>query len=102
MCNSFFGINFVVVYRVLIDIHAPVSHNKYDYSCQYNYMFIEMPAQVTLVANIEGSNNIFFVVESNFKIMCFDLLYNFCPKHCSLLEEMSDTLSWTYIGLRVK
>jgi len=34
-CVTIFGINFVVVYHILIDIHAAVNHNKFDYSCQY-------------------------------------------------------------------
>jgi hypothetical protein len=34
--------------------------------------------------------------------MCFDFLYNFCLKHFSFYEEMSDVWSQMYIGLHVK
>ena len=33
--------------------------------------------------------------------MCFDVLYNFCPKYFSLYEEMREILSEMYIGLHV-
>jgi len=32
---------------------------------------------------------------------CFDFLYNFCLKHVSLQEEMSEIFSKLYIGLHV-
>ena len=34
--------------------------------------------------------------------MCFDFLYNFCLKHFSFYEELSEILSKMYIGLYVK
>ena len=34
--------------------------------------------------------------------MCFDFLYNFCPKYFSLYEEMSKIWSKMYIGLYEK
>jgi hypothetical protein len=34
--------------------------------------------------------------------MCFDFLYNFCPKYLSFQEEMSEILLKMYIGLYVE
>jgi hypothetical protein len=34
--------------------------------------------------------------------VCFDLLYNFCLKNFSFLEEMRNIWSKMYIGLHVK
>jgi len=34
--------------------------------------------------------------------MCFKYLYNFCLKHFSLYEEMSEIWSKTYIVLHIK
>jgi hypothetical protein len=34
--------------------------------------------------------------------MCFEFLYNFCPKHISFGEELSEIWSKKYIGLYVK
>ena len=34
--------------------------------------------------------------------MCFDLLYNFCLKHFSFQEELSEIWSNMYMGLHVK
>jgi hypothetical protein len=34
--------------------------------------------------------------------MCFDFLYNFCPKRFLFWEELSEILSKIYIGLRLE
>jgi hypothetical protein len=39
--------------------------------------------------------------EAEKRVACFDFLYKFCLKHFSF-EELSETLSKMYIGLRVK
>ena len=36
------------------------------------------------------------------KKRCFDFLYNFCPKHFLVCEELSETSSNVYTGLHVK
>ena len=34
--------------------------------------------------------------------MCFDFLYNFCPKNFSVYEEMREILTKMYTGVHVK